>query len=126
MSLLVEAHVAQHRGCHEENKGCVEQNEPGLADVRVVEQDQTGGENTSRKRVARLPHNQEDSRNSERPKQRRECSVGNVGDIVGDIGVANVLKLEVAIVSYQPADKGEEELAERGVDIEEVGALEIV
>jgi hypothetical protein len=34
--------------------------------------------------------------------------------------------VKVAIVADQPAHEGEEELAEGGVDIEEVGSLEVV
>jgi hypothetical protein len=34
--------------------------------------------------------------------------------------------VEVTIVANEPADKGEEKLAEGGVDIEKVGSLEVV
>jgi hypothetical protein len=34
--------------------------------------------------------------------------------------------VEVSIITNEPADEGEEELAEGRVDIEEVGSLEVV
>lgn len=57
---LVEADVAPDGESHEENEGSIEEDQSGLADVSIVEENKTGSQNTSRQRVARLPHDHED------------------------------------------------------------------
>ena len=126
MAKLVEADVAPDGEGHEENEGGIEEDESGLANVGVVEEHKTGSQNTGRQRVARLPHDHEDGRDGQGPHRGGHCAVCNVGDLVCDVRVANVLKQELAIVADQPACESEQELAERRMHIEEVGSLEVV
>lgn len=62
---LVEANVAPDRESHEENEGGIKENESGLTNVCIVEQNKTGSQDTGRQRVARLPHDHEDDRDSQ-------------------------------------------------------------
>lgn len=92
----------------------------------VIEKDESSSENASGQAVARLPHDQIGDGNGKGAENGRHSSVSDVGDLVGNIGVANVLEVKVAIVADQPAHEGEQELAKGRVDIEEVGSLEVV
>jgi hypothetical protein len=94
--------------------------------VGIVEENETGSQNTGRQRVARLPHDHEDDRDGQGAHRGRHCAVCNVGHLVCDVRVANVLKQKLAIVADQPACESEQELAEGGVHVKEVGSLEIV
>jgi hypothetical protein len=126
MAELVEADITPDRESHEQDERGIEENESGLANVGIVEEDETGGQNTGGQRVARLPHDHEDDRDGQGAHRSRHCAVCNVGHLVCDVRVANVLKQEVAIVADQPACESEQELAERRVHVEEVGSLEVV
>jgi hypothetical protein len=123
---LVEADVTPDRESHEQDERGIEEDESGLANVGIVEEDETGGQDTGRQRVARLPHDHEDDRDGQGAHRGRHCAVCNVGHLVCDVRVANVLKQEIAIVADQPACESEQELAERRVHVEEVGSLEVV
>lgn len=94
--------------------------------MRVVEEDQTSGEDARGERVAGFPHDQKDHRNCQGAEGRRHGTKGNVGDLVLNVVVADVVEQEVAVIAHQPAHKGEKKLAEGRVDIEEVGALQVV
>lgn len=126
VSELVELNIEEQAASHGENQGGIQENEAGLANVGVVKEDQTSGEQASGKTVARLPHDEVRHGDGEGTEDSRQGTVSHVGDLVGDVGVANVLKVEATIVADQPAHEGEEELAEGRVDIEEVGSLEVV
>jgi hypothetical protein len=123
---LVEADVTPDRESHEQDERGVEENESGLANVGIVEEDEAGSQDTGRQRVARLPHDHEDNRDGQGAHRGRHCAVCNVGHLVCNVRVADVLKQEVAIVTDQPACESEQELAERRVHVEEVGSLEVV
>lgn len=123
---LVEADVAPDGQSHEENEGGVEKNESCLANMGVVEEHKASSQDTGGQRVARLPHDHENGRDGQSTHRGRHCAVRNVGDLVCDVRVANVLKQKLAIVADQPACEREQELAKRRVHIEEVGSLEIV
>lgn len=92
----------------------------------VIEENESGSNNAGWKRVARLPHNVENGRNGESPNQGWHGSEGNVWDVVVDVRVTDVLKMEMSIVAYEPTHKGEQKLSERRMNIEEVCAFEIV
>ena len=94
--------------------------------MRVVEKDHRSRNDTGRKAVARLPHDPEDNADCKRSHHCGHRSVCNIGDLVGDVRVADVFEEEGAIVSNKPACEREEELAKGRVDIEEVGALKVV
>jgi hypothetical protein len=123
---LVEPDVAQETAGHGEDERRVEQDEPCLANVRVVEQDKGRGDNASGKAVAGLPHDQVDDGDGHGAQEgghRPEC---DIGDLVRDVRVADVLEVEVAIVTDEPASEGEEQLAEGRVHVEEVRLLQVV
>lgn len=126
MSELVEADVAQNAQCHEPNQSGVQEDETGLSNVCVIEEDQSSGGQSCGQRVARFPHDPEDGRHGESTHGGGHGSVCDIGDLVGDVRVSNVLKEELALVSNQPSSESEEEFAKRRVDIEEVGTLKIV
>jgi hypothetical protein len=123
---LVEADVAPDGESHEQDESGIEEDKSGLADVGVVEENETGSQNTGRERVARLPHDHEDGRDSQCTHGSGHCAVCNVGHLVCDVRVANVFKQEFAIVADQPACESEQELAKGRVHVEKVGSLEVV
>lgn len=126
MSKLVEFNVAEHTEGHEEDQRGVEKDESSLTDMRIVKQDEAGCQNAGRQRVARLPHDQEDDRNDQRAQERGQSSEGYIRDIVLDIGIADVVEQKVAIVTNEPADECEQKFGEGRVDVEEVGAVDVV
>lgn len=92
----------------------------------VIKENQTSGSESCGQRVARFPHDPEDGWYGESAHGGGHCSVCDIGDLVGDVRVSDVLKKELAPVSDQPSSEGEKELAKGRMDIEEVGTLEIV
>jgi hypothetical protein len=125
MPQSVEANVAQNADGHGEDESRVQQNETGLSNMGVVEEDQAGCHNGRWQGVARLPHDQEDGGDGESSQEGRQSTEGNVGDLIGDIRVANIVEEKVPVIANEPAHEGEEELSEGRVYIEEVGSLEI-
>jgi hypothetical protein len=126
MPELVESNVAKHTQCHEEDQSGIQQDKTCLSDVRVIEEDDGRRDDTSRKAVARLPHDQEDHADRQRSHHGGHRSVCHVGNLVGDVRIANVLEEERPIVSNQPSSECEQELAKGRVYIEEVSALKVV
>jgi hypothetical protein len=94
--------------------------------VGIIEEDKTSGEDASGKTVARFPHDKICDRDSQSTKSSGESSVRDIGNFIRNVGVADVLEVEVTIVANEPADKGEQKLAEGRVDVEKVGSLEVV
>ena len=126
MSQLVEANVCENRESHEEDKRRIKQNQACLANVGVIEKHKTGSGDAGGQGVSGLPHNEEDNRNGKRAKGGGHSTVCDIRNVVGDVGIADVLEEELALVTDEPASEGEQKLAERGVDIEEVGSLQVV
>lgn len=126
MSELVESNVAENAQCHEQYERRVEEDEARLADVSVVEEHQGSGDEGRGETVAGFPHDQVDDGNGEGSHQSGHRSVGDVGDVVVNIGIADVLKEEASIISHQPSRECEQELAEWRVNIEEVRPLQVV
>ena len=122
----MELDVAEQAARHGKHKGGVEEDQARLANVGVVEEDKTGGNQASRKAVARLPHDHVDNGDGKGAENGGQRAESNIRDLVADVGIANVLEMEVAIIANQPAHKGKEQLAEWRVNIEEVCSLEIV
>ena len=123
---LVEPDVAEQTAGHGEDEGGIEQNQASLADVSIVEENKTGRNDAGRKAVAGLPHDQIDNGNGQGSEESWERAEGHIGNLVRNVGIANVLEKKVAIIAYQPAGEREEELAERGMDVEEVCLLKVV
>lgn len=126
MAQLVELDIAEQAAGHGKHEGGIEKNQACLANMGVVEQNQASGKNAGGKTVPRLPHDKVYHRDGQGAKEGREGAEGHVGNLVRNVGVANVLEVKVAIEANQPANKGKEELAERRVHVEEVGLFEIV
>lgn len=126
MTKLVESNVAQHGECHEEDEGSIEQDESGLSNVCIIEKDKTSSQYAGRERVAGFPHDPVDGRDGQRAHCSGHCAVRDIWHLVGNVGVANVFKEKVSIIAYEPASKGEKELAKGRMDVEEVGSLEVV
>jgi len=85
VALLIEANVAEDREGHEEDERSIEEDEAGLADVGIVEQQEAGGSDAGGQRVARVPHNHEDNGNGEGAEGGGHGAVGDIGDFVGNI-----------------------------------------
>jgi hypothetical protein len=126
VSKLIPLDVEEKTAGHGKNQSSIQEDKSGLANVGVIEKDKTSGKDTSREAVARLPHDEVRNSDSQSTESSGQSSEGHVGDLVRNVGVANIVEVEVTIVTDQPADKSEEKLAERRVDIEEVGSLEVV
>lgn len=91
-----------------------------------TEQNQSRGNQTRGEAIPAFPHGQKHYRNGEGTHECRHSSKGHVWDLVIDIRVANVVKLEVAIISNEPAHEGEQELSEWRMDIEKVCPLQVL
>ena len=94
--------------------------------MSVIKKHEASSSDASRQRISRLPHDKEDNGYSERTERRRHSTVCDIGNIVGNVGVADVLEKKFALVSDKPASEGEQELSEGRMDIEEVGSLQVV
>lgn len=134
---LVEADVAQERQRHGKDQGCVQEDQSCLADMRVVfasvssnpsrgvphiftEKNKRGGSQGSRQAVSALLHGKEHHGHSQSSKHGGHSSESHIRDAVGDVRVADVVKLEVAIVAHEPAHQSKQKLAKWRVDIEKV------
>lgn len=71
MAALVELDVEQQATSHSENQGGIQKNQAGLSNVCVVEENETGSNESSRDAVARFPHNQVCNGNSQGTENRR-------------------------------------------------------
>lgn len=92
----------------------------------VVEEDEAGSDYAGWQAVSRFPHDQVGDRDGQSTEERWQGSEGQVWHLVRDVGIANVLEVEVPIVTDQPAHEGEQQLAEGRVDVEEVCTLKVV
>jgi len=79
-----------------------------------------------RQAVAAFLHDEEHHGHGQRPQHRRHSTKCDIRNPVGDVGISDVVELEVTIVTNEPAHEGEQELAERRVDIEEVRSFQIL
>ena len=126
MAKLVEFDVEEQTAGHGQDEGRIEQDEAGLANMGVVEEHKRGGNNAGGQAIPRFPHDEVSHRHGQGSQNGRQCAERDIGDLVVNIGVANVVEVEMAIVAHKPAHEGEEELGKRRVHIEEVGPLEVV
>lgn len=92
----------------------------------VVKHHQTGSQHTGRQRVARLPHDEEHHGNGQGAESSRHGTEGEVGHIVFDVRVADVLEQESSIEAHEPTHEGKQQLSKRWVHIEEIGTLKVV
>jgi hypothetical protein len=126
MAKLVELDVEEQTACHGQDQGGIKKNQSRLTNVGVIEQNQPGGNYASRNAIARFPHDEVRYRYSQGAQNGGESSESHVGHLVIDVGIANVIEVEVAIVADQPTHEGEQKLGKGRVHVEEVGAFEIV
>lgn len=126
MSFFVEFDVAEYAESHKKDKGRVEKDQPRLANVRVIEENETGSKDTSRKGIAGFPHNQENDGNSQGAQQGWKSSEGDIWDLVLNVRVTDVVEEKMAVKANKPTDEGEQQLRKGRVDIEEVDSLQII
>lgn len=99
MPLLVESDIAENATRHEEDEGRIQENQSSLSNVRIVEENQSGGQYTCREGVPRFPHDQIHHDDGQRTEERRQRPESQIGDVILDIGFANIVEEEVSIVS---------------------------
>ena len=92
----------------------------------VVKYHQTGSQHTGWKRVARLPHNKEHHGNCQSTESSWHGTEGEVGHVVFDVRVADILEQKSSIKANEPAHAGKQQLSKRRVHIEEIGTLKVV
>ena len=126
MSKLVPLDVEEKTAGHGKDESSIQEDKSGLSNVGIVEEQKAGGKNTGGEAVTRLPHDKVCNGDGQGTEGSGQSSESHVRDLVRNVGVANVIEVEVAIVTDEPANKGEKKLAERRVDIEEVGSLEVI
>ena len=126
MAQLIETNVAEDTQGHGEHQGGIHEDQSIFGNMGVVKQNQSGRQHTGRQRITRLPHDLEHHGHRESTESGGHGTESNIRDLVLNVRIANVLEQEVAIVSDQPAHQSKEEFTERRVNIEEIGALEIV
>lgn len=99
MAKLIELDVKEQAASHSQDQCSVQENQPGLANVCVVEEHETSSDNTGGQAVSGLPHDQVGDGDGQGTEKRWQGSKGQVRHLVCDIRVANVLEVEVSIVS---------------------------
>ena len=122
---FVELDITQETACHGEDQGGVEKNQACLTNVSVVKEHQAGRDNARWNTIGGFPHDQEDDGYSQSTQQSGQGAESNVGDMVCDVRVTNILEVEVAIISDEPSGKSEKELSQGWVDVQEVGSLQV-
>lgn len=73
----------------------------------IVKQHKASCNNASGQAVTRLPHDHIDDGDGEGAQKSWHRSEGDIWDLIRDVGVADVLEVEVAIISDCPANEGE-------------------
>lgn len=107
MSELIKFDVAQQTAGHREDKRSIKQNQACLSNVCVIEENQAGCENASRKSVARFPHYVEDHWDSQSSQKSRHGTKCNIRDLVVDVRVANIFEVEMSIIAHEPTHQRE-------------------
>lgn len=123
---LVKFNVKEQAASHCQYKGSIQKDQPGLANVSVVKENQSGSNDASRDTIPRLPHDKIGNRHSQGAQNGGKSSECNIRDLVVNVRIANVFEVEVAIVANQPAHEGKEKLGKRRMDIEKVGSFKII
>lgn len=126
MPKLVELDVGEQTAGHCQDKRSVQQNQARLTNVGIVEKDKTSSYNASGQAVARLPHDHIGDGDCQRTEDRWEGTESHEWNFVRNVGVPNVLEVEVPIVANQPSHKCEEKLSEGWVHVEEIGSLKVI
>lgn len=99
VSELVELDVEQKTASHGENKGRIQQNQSSLSNVGIVEEDKTSSNQAGWETITRFPHDQVGDGHGEGAKNGGQSSESDIGNLVGDVRVSDVLEVEVAIIS---------------------------
>lgn len=126
MAELVESDVAEDTQRHEEDQSCIEEDQTGLANMSIVEEDQRSSDESGRQTVSRLPHDQVSDGDGQSTHQSGHGSIGDVGDMVVNVRIPNILKQKAPIITHQPTRKREQQFSKRRMHIEEIGPLEVV
>lgn len=126
MSQLIKLDIGKQRASHGKDQSRIKQNQASLANMSVIEEDESRCDNAGWQGVARLPHNVKDNWDGQGTEEGWQCAVGDIWHFIVDVGVADVVKVEVSVIADQPPNEGKEELCEWWMDIEEVCALEVI
>ena len=80
------------------------------AKKRLTDKDEARGKDSNQPRVARLAHDAVDDGGNRAAEQGRKHAQTDVRHIVLDVAIANVVKLEPAVVADDPTGEREQEL----------------
>ena len=80
------------------------------SEKRLTDEDQARGKDSNQPRVARLAHDAVDDGGNRAAEQGRKHAQTDVRHIVLDVAIANVVKLEPAVVADDPTGEREQEL----------------
>ena len=78
------------------------------------------------RRVSALLHDQVHEGDRRRAEERRQHAHTDVGDIVRNVAVANILELKAAVEPHEPARQSKEEFRKWRMHVEVVGPLQVV
>lgn len=109
-----------------EDERRIEEDQASLGEEAVLEDDEGGAEGGSRSSATRSLEGQEHGRNKKNTADGREQSHGDVGNLGLEVVLANILEIEISIETGEPANEGDEHLGERGVNIHEESALDVL
>lgn len=85
MSELVEFDVAQQTAGHSKDKSGIKENQSGLSDVCVIEENQACGQNARWESVSGFPHDVKDNGDCKSSKECRHSTECYVWDLVVDV-----------------------------------------
>lgn len=143
ISELAEADIRVDGEGHEEDESGIQENKPRLCNMRVIcsttsrniatdsrveltEQNQTSGESSNDRRISAFFHNRIHNRNSQASKNRGQSAHTDIGNVVGDVAVADVLKQETPIEADEPTRQAKQQLCEGRMHVEVVLVCDIV
>ena len=145
VSEFAEADVRVDGEGHEEDEGSIQENKPRLCNMRVIcstttfsknllhifaggltEQNQASRESSDNRRVSALLHNRIDNRDSQTSKNCGQSAHADIGNVVGGVAVADVLKQETPIEADKPTRQAKQQLCERWVHVEVVLVRDVV
>jgi hypothetical protein len=126
LMLVLEGDPRQSSHPSEEHQRGVQQDEAGLSDKTVLEDDQSRAECRSGRLAARSLQCKVHDRHSQYTANGRQKPHGHIGHTRLDVVLSNILEIEVSIEAGQPTSESDQELGERRVNVHEELALDVL
>ena len=126
LMLVLERDPRESSHSSEKHQRGVQQDETGLSDQTVLEDDQGRAERGRGCLAARGLQSEVHDRHSQYTADGRQESHGHIGHTRLDVVLSNILEIEVSIEAGQPSSESDQELGKRRVNIHEELALDVL